>query len=70
MSTITVPKKFVGASDLVAIPRKEYEVFLVTRQFREIKSTPSQKRALARAESNFKTNKTLSYDEFSRDLVN
>lgn len=68
MSTITIPKKFSGRDDLVAIPREEYKTFLVTRQFTEVKITEKQKRALTRAERNFKARKTLSYDEFIREL--
>lgn len=54
MNTITIPKKMVARDDLVIIPRKEYEALLEFKKFKEFSPTVTQKKALARAERNFK----------------
>ena len=69
MSTVTIPKEFAGRQDLVAIPRDQYEAFLVTRKFKSIKATPIQKKSFAKAERNLKLGKTLSYNEFAKRLA-
>lgn len=68
MNTITIPKKLVEKDDFVIIPRREYEALLEFRKIREFTPTPAQKRALRRAESNFRRGKTLSYHELVRKL--
>jgi hypothetical protein len=67
MKMATIPKTIAGGKDdLIVIPRKEYEVLKASRAFPEFMPTRAQKRALLRAERNFKTGKTLSYDELVR----
>ncbi len=47
--------------DLVLVPRKEYESFLELKKIREFTPTLAQKKALIKAELNFKKGKSLSY---------
>ncbi len=54
--------------DLVLVPRKEYESFLEFRKIKEFTPTLAQKKALIKAELNFKKGKSLSYDEFAAKL--
>ncbi len=61
MNTITIPKKIASRDDLIVIPRREYEALLESRKFKEFSPTGVQKKALARAEQNFRKGKTLSY---------
>ncbi len=68
MNTITIPKKIASRDDLIIIPRKEYEALLELRRFKEFSPTAIQKKALARAESNFRSGKTLSYHELVKKL--
>ncbi|MBI2604350.1 MAG: hypothetical protein HYW56_02290 [Candidatus Harrisonbacteria bacterium] len=68
MSTITIPKKFAAKDDLVVIPRREYEALLELKKFKEFDPTVTQKKALLRAENNFRAGKTLSYHELAKKL--
>ena len=68
MNTITIPKKIASRDDLIVIPRKEYEALLEFKKFKEFSPTTSQKKALARAEQNFRKGKTLSYNELVKNL--
>ncbi|MBI4160300.1 MAG: hypothetical protein HY506_00135 [Candidatus Yanofskybacteria bacterium] len=68
MNIITIPKKLVKKDDLVVVPRKEYEALLGLKRFKEFSPTATQKRALLRAESNFRKGKTLSYHELAKKL--
>jgi F0F1-type ATP synthase gamma subunit len=69
MNTITNTQKLVAKNDLVIIPRKEYEAFReYKKNIKEFTPTLADKRALARAENNFRKGKTLSYDELVRKL--
>ena len=61
MNTITIPKKLAEKDDLVVIPRKEYEALLVFKKFKEFTPTLAQRKALLKAEDNFRKGKTLSY---------
>ena len=61
MPTITIPKKFVQRDDLLIVPRKEYEALKELRKTAEFAPTAAQRKALAQAEQNLKTGKTLSY---------
>ena len=54
MNTVITPKKITSRNDLIVIPRKEYEALLELRKFKEFSPTAMQKKALARAESNFR----------------
>jgi len=68
MATITIPKELAKQDDLVVIPRKEYEALLELRKIREFMPSEAQKKALKRAESNFRLGKTLSYNELAKKL--
>lgn len=68
MAILTIPKKLAGRDDLVVLPRREYEALLGLRKLKEFVPTAAQKRALAKAEQNFRQNKTLSYNELVHKL--
>ncbi len=50
----------LGAMSTVTT-KKEYEALLALKRIREFTPTASQKKALLRAENNFRKGKTLSY---------
>lgn len=54
--------------DLVTITRNEYEEFLEFKKAKEFTPTAPQKRALTKAEENFRRGKTLSYGELASKL--
>ena len=68
MHTVTIPRALAREGDLVIIPRKEYDALLRLKRIREFQPTPTQKRALARAQRNLKKGKTLTYDAFAQAL--
>lgn len=68
MNTITIPKKLAGKDDLVVLPRREYEALLELKKLKEFNPTPTQRKALLRAENNLIKRKTLSYNELSKKL--
>ena len=65
---VTIPKTLARLGDLIIVSRKEYESFLEFKKIKEFTPTAADKRALKRAEINFKKGKTLSYDEFASKL--
>ncbi len=68
MNLITILRKLARKDDLVIIPRREYEALLALKKVKEFEPTLAHKRALARAEKNFRNGKTLSYSEFRQKL--
>ena len=68
MKVFTIPKTLSKESDLVVIPRREYEQLLLLKNIREFQPTAKQKAALKRADRNLKKGKTLSYDAVARTL--
>lgn len=54
--------------DLILIPRMEYREFLVFKSFAEFSPNTLEKKALLRAERNFRVGKTLSYNELRNKL--
>ncbi|TSC67522.1 MAG: hypothetical protein G01um101472_399, partial [Parcubacteria group bacterium Gr01-1014_72] len=66
---IALPKELVSKGFAV-LPRKEYEEFLRFRfkTIREIKMTPAQKKALARARKNLLRGKFFTLYELKRKL--
>ena len=68
MRTITIPKELANRDDLVVVPRKEYEALLELKKIKEFTATLTQKKALAKAESNLRGGKTLSYRELVKKL--
>ena len=65
---VTLTKKITTKNNVVVIPRKEYEALLALKKIREFVPTSGQKKALVRAEKNFKAGKTSSYDELIKKL--
>ncbi len=68
MTTITIPKKLIKESDLVIIPRKEYEKLLTQRLIPEFRPTAAEKKDLARARRNRARGNFLTIDELKRKL--
>ena len=68
MQTITIPRKLATQDDLVIIPRKEYEMLLVYKQWKEFVPSAKQKRALVKAEYSLRQKKTLSYNALIKEL--
>ena len=70
MSTATIvkTKQAKQKRDFLAMPRKEYKALLRLSKVQEFTPTSAQKRALRKAESNFRQGKTLSYGEVLEKL--
>ena len=68
MTTITIPNKNTKASELVAIPREEYEGLLQLRKIYEFRPTKAQKKALEQSRRNRKQGKTMTLYELKRKL--
>ena len=68
MNVITIPKKLAAGGDLVILPRKEYEAFLVFKKYREFTPTTAQKRDLRQALKDHEQGKTYTLDELKRKL--
>lgn len=66
--TITIPRTLARKGDLVVIPRREYEALREHIKTRTFIPSSAQKKALARAERNFRLGKTLSYHELVSQL--
>lgn len=65
MPIVTIPQP---KDDLVVLPRREYEALLELKKIREFTPSAKHKRALARAEKNYRAGKTLSIDELKQKL--
>ena len=68
MNILTIPRQTIAKDDLVIVPRKEYETLLNLKTYKTFTATPKIKRALRRAERNFKLGKTLTLNELKRKL--
>lgn len=68
MTTLTIPKKLTKGTDLVVLPREEYERLLTARIIPEYTPTVREKRALARARKNRAAGKFLTIDELRKEL--
>jgi hypothetical protein len=68
MSVITVPKEMAQYIDLVILPKREYDELRARTPVCDFVPTVTQKRALARAENNFRRGRTLTYDQFAEAL--
>lgn len=68
MSTVTIPKKITKGTELVVIPRKDYEKLLSQKTIPEFKPTETDKKALARARENRAAGKFLTIDELKQKL--
>lgn len=64
-ATLARPKR---RENLISIPDKEYREFLVFKSFIEFTPNASEKKALLNAERNFRTGKTISYNELRAKL--
>lgn len=65
---VRAARELASKDDLIVISRKEYEALLGLKKFKEFKPTLAPKRALLKAEVNFKKGKTLSYHELVKKL--
>jgi hypothetical protein len=54
--------------EFVLVPRREYEEFLTLKKFNEFTPKVGHRKALARAEKNLRSGKTLSYYELKEKL--
>ena len=69
MTTITILKETGAKKDLVAIPRKEYEVLLeVAKNIKVFKPTPAQRKALQQARREFAQGKYFTIDQLKYEL--
>ncbi len=68
MSTLTIPKNITKGTDLVVLPRKEYERLLNARIIPEYQATAHEKKALARARKNRAAGKFLTLDDLRQKL--
>lgn len=69
MTTITIPKKAVKERDLVAIPRKEYEMLLnVSKNVKIFKPTQVQKKALQEARREFSQGQYFTIQQLKNEL--
>lgn len=72
MATITIPKELTKKSDLILIPRKEYEEFYqwkeVVKLFKIFIPTLPQKRDLKRAREDYKQKKIITLNDLKRRL--
>jgi PHD/YefM family antitoxin component YafN of YafNO toxin-antitoxin module len=65
---VLMPKKIIKSEEMVIIPKKEYERLLAAQDDESDTLTPVQKRALRRAEKNFREGKMLTLDELKKRL--
>jgi PHD/YefM family antitoxin component YafN of YafNO toxin-antitoxin module len=68
MATITIPKKVTRGTELVVIPRQEYERLLTARLIPEFRPAAAERRDLARARKNRARGRFLTLDELKRKL--
>ncbi len=66
--SIPIPKKFAQKGDLVIIPKKEYERLLAAQDDDPDTLTPAEKRAVKRAQKNFRAGKYITLDELKKRL--
>ncbi len=68
MITITIPQKVTKGTELVIIPKWEYEKLINSRAILEIPLTAADKRDIARARRNRSAGNYLTIDELKRKL--
>ncbi len=68
MSTITIPKKITKGTELVVIPKKDYEKLLSQKTITEFQPTEADKKALVRARKKRAAGKFLTIDELKQKL--
>jgi hypothetical protein len=70
MSIITIPKKYLAKTDLVGVPRREYEEFVSWRKaVREFMPNAGEKRDLRTAREDYKEGIILTLHEFKQKLA-
>jgi hypothetical protein len=62
------PSSTATRDNFVRIPKNEYAIFLEFKKIKTFTPTSAQKKALLRAEQNFKSGKTFSFHEFTKQL--
>lgn len=71
MATITIPKELTKKGELIIIPRKEYEEFLVFKKTIPVfKPTRSELLALKRGRKAFKEGKYIEWHKLKYELEN
>ncbi len=68
MSTLTIPKKITGGTELIIVPRRDYEELLASRMISEYRPTAREKKALERARKNRVAGKFLTLNELKQKL--
>lgn len=68
MVTLTIPKKVTQGTELVVIPKEDYDRLLQMRVIPEFRPTAKEKRDLARARRNRARGNFLTLDELKRKL--
>ena len=68
MSVTTIPRKITKGTELVVIPKKEYEDLVELKRLYEFKPTPAQKKALTEARKNREKGKVLTFSELKNKL--
>ncbi len=68
MPTVTIPKKITKGTELVVMPRKDYEKLLSQKAIPQFQPTRADKKVLARARKNRAAGKFLTLDELKQKL--
>ena len=74
MPTITIPSNINAKEQLIAVPKRTYEEFLVwqkkIKSAKTFKPTKSELRALARARKEFENGNFVPWQELKHELAN
>ena len=68
MSVTTIPRKITKGTELVVIPKKEYEDLVELKRLYEFKPTSAQKKALTEARKNREKGKVLTFSKLKNKL--
>jgi hypothetical protein len=66
--TMTISKTFRGGDDLIILPRREYES-LKARVIPEYTATQAERRALLRAQKEYRAGKFITLDELKKRMA-
>ena len=68
MATLTISKELTEGTDLVIIPKRDYEKLLSARVIPEYQPTAREKKALAQVRKNRRAGKFLTINELKQKL--
>lgn len=68
MTILTIPKTITRGTELVLIPKKDYEKLLAEKAIPEFRPSAKEKKDLARARRNLAKGNFLTLDELKRKL--